>query len=73
MWTAMARLENAASTKEKVRWVPLILSLAWAAADAQEPEPHPGHEILREFFDYLSIGRKKEPANETTSAARSKP
>ena len=73
MWTAMARLENASSTKEKVRWVPLILSLAWAAADAQDRSPTPDHEILREFFDYLSIGRKKEPPSETTSAARSKP
>ena len=75
MWTAMARLENALPSREKIRWVPLILALDWAAAHAQEPEPRPGHEVLREFFDYLSRKvdlQEKEPANEPTSVTRSK-
>jgi Fe-S-cluster containining protein len=54
MWTALARLENASPSKEKIRWVPLILALEWAGAHAHEPKPRPGHEVLREFFDCLT-------------------
>jgi Fe-S-cluster containining protein len=54
MWTALARLENTSPSKEKIRWVPLILALEWADAHAHEPKPRPGHEVLREFFDCLT-------------------
>ena len=60
MWTALARLENAAASNGKIRWVPLILSLDWAAAHDQELEVRAGHEVLREFFNYLS-GKESEP------------
>jgi Fe-S-cluster containining protein len=71
MWTALARLENTSASK-KIRWVPLILALEWADADAQEPEPRAGHEVLREFFDRLT-GRgvcqeKIDSASEAKSA-----
>ena len=72
MWTALARLENASSSKEKIRWVPLILALEWADAHAQEPKPRPGHEVLREFFDCLTgkgVSQEKiDSAGETNSA-----
>jgi Fe-S-cluster containining protein len=72
MWTAMARLENTSATKEKIRWVPLILALEWADSHAQEPKPRPGHEVLREFFDCLTgkgVSQEKiDSAGETNSA-----
>jgi Fe-S-cluster containining protein len=72
MWTALARLENTSPSKEKIRWVPLILALEWADAHAQEPKPRPGHEVLREFFDCLTgkgVSQEKiDSAGETNSA-----
>ena len=72
MWTALARLENTSATEEKVPWVPLILALEWADADAQEPEPRAGHEVLREFFDRLTgrgVSQEKiDSASEANSA-----
>jgi Fe-S-cluster containining protein len=72
MWTALARLENASPSKEKIHWVPLILALEWADAHAQEPKPRPGHEVLREFFDCLTgkgVSQEKiDSAGETNSA-----
>jgi Fe-S-cluster containining protein len=72
MWTALARLENTSPSKEKIRWVPLILALEWADVHAQEPKPRPGHEVLREFFDCLTgkgVSQEKiDSAGETNSA-----
>jgi Fe-S-cluster containining protein len=72
MWTALARLENTSPSKEKIRWVPLILALEWADAHAQEPKPRPGHEVLREFFGCLTgkgVSQEKiDSAGETNSA-----
>jgi Fe-S-cluster containining protein len=54
MWTALARLEKALPNDGKILWVPLILALEWAETHPQDAEARLGHDVLRQFFDYLS-------------------
>lgn len=53
VWTALAALDPPDDGTTYPRWVPLILSIAWADAHS-EPLPRPGPELLRELFQKLT-------------------
>jgi Fe-S-cluster containining protein len=54
VWTALARLDEAAPGARFLRWVPLILAPEWAAEHRDEQPPRPGPEWLNELFTKLT-------------------
>lgn len=57
VWTAVARFEK--SSNGRMKWVPLILALEFAARSNGQPEPRPGKQWAREFIGRIA-GRGKK-------------
>ncbi|HMF10721.1 MAG TPA: YkgJ family cysteine cluster protein [Gemmataceae bacterium] len=52
--SALARFDPVPSTAERIRWVPLVLALEWAAEHADESPARPGPELVRELFQHVA-------------------
>jgi Fe-S-cluster containining protein len=51
VWTALARFDATPPGMKYLRWVPLIMALAWAQENPDEPAERPGPEWLSELFN----------------------
>jgi Fe-S-cluster containining protein len=54
VWTALARLDEAAPGSRYIRWVPLVLAPEWARDHPEEKPPRPGPEWLNDLFTKLT-------------------
>jgi Fe-S-cluster containining protein len=52
--SALARFDPLPPPAERIRWVPLVLALEWAAEHPQEAPPRPGPELVRELFQHVA-------------------
>jgi Fe-S-cluster containining protein len=57
LWTAVARMDPVEEGSPYIRWVPLTLSLEFAEAHPEEPEPLPGPELVCRLVENMT-GKK---------------
>ena len=52
--SALARFDSVSPTADHIRWVPLILSLEWAAGQSEAPATRTGIELARTLFQNVA-------------------
>lgn len=60
VWAAVAWEEEGSEDFAKAVWVPLVLSLVWAAKNPRGQDPKPGPELLRSVYARFSRDRTRE-------------
>jgi Fe-S-cluster containining protein len=58
LWSALARFDEVPAGSICIPWVPLILAPEWAQGHPDEAPARPGPELLRDYFSYLTTGRR---------------